>query len=174
MTQVSESAGTTLSGLRERGDGSRARRGRERPKTPPSERTRAAELVTFGFVGVASTLAYAVLYLALRQVMDAFVANALALLLTAVANTAANRRLTFGVRGGSGVVGDHVVGLLAFGLGLALTTGSLALLRAVWDAGHGTELVVLTVANAMASLLRFGALRLRIGSRLADRLEGLR
>ena len=50
-------------------------------------------------VGVASTLAYAVLYVLLRGPFPAFTANLLALLLTAVANTAANRRLTFGVRG---------------------------------------------------------------------------
>jgi putative flippase GtrA len=133
---------------------------------PPLIRSaRVIQLVRFGAVGVASTVAYALLYLLLRPVMDAFLANALALLLTAVANTAANRRLTFGVQGRSGVLGDHAVGLLAFGIGLALTTGSLAALKTFTEAGHGVELVVLTAANLMATLLRFGALQLRIGSR---------
>ncbi len=122
------------------------------------------QLIRFAVVGVASTLAYGLLFLALRLVLGAFAANALALLLTAVANTAANRRLTFGVRGASGLTGDHVVGLLAFGAGLALTTGSLALLHATSSPGRGAELLVLTVANALATLLRFVALKLRIGS----------
>ena len=46
---------------------------------------------------MASTLAYLLLYLLLRTGLGAQPANLLALLLTAVGNTAANRRLTFGV-----------------------------------------------------------------------------
>ena len=57
-----------------------------------------AQLVLFARVGAVSTLAYAVLCLALRGLGPAQAANALALLGTAVANTAANRRFTFGVR----------------------------------------------------------------------------
>ncbi len=61
-------------------------------------------------VGVASTIAYALLYLALRGPLGAGGANAVALALTAVANTAANRRLTFGVRGRAGLVRQHLMG----------------------------------------------------------------
>src|SRR5690349_1921310 len=56
-------------------------------------------IARFMAVGVASTLAYALLFLALRGLLGAGGANALALALTAVGNTAANRRLTFGLRG---------------------------------------------------------------------------
>jgi hypothetical protein len=92
--------------------------------TPPAVPVRPwRQLVRFAGVGAASTAAYALLYLVLRPLTGPFTANALALLLTAVANTAANRRLTFGVRGSSGMIGDHAVGLLAFGAGLALTPG---------------------------------------------------
>ncbi len=122
------------------------------------------QLIRFASIGVASTAAYAVLYLGLRMVLNAFVANGLALLLTAVLNTAANRRLTFGVRGGTGLAGDHAVGLLAFAAGLTLTTGSLALLRALSDPGHGIELLVLSVANVVATGLRFVALKFRISA----------
>src|SRR5918994_3362943 len=52
------------------------------------------KLVRFAGVGVASTLAYVLLYLLLRTGLGAQPANLLALLLTAVGNTAANRRLT--------------------------------------------------------------------------------
>lgn len=54
------------------------------------------EVLTFGAIGIASTAAYAVLYLAIRSVTGPAAANALALVITAVGNTAANRRLTFG------------------------------------------------------------------------------
>jgi putative flippase GtrA len=129
----------------------------------PTSRRPWRQLIRFAVVGVFCTGAYALLYWLLRPALGAFAANALALLLTAVANTAANRRLTFGVRGVSGVVGDHAVGLAAFGAGLALTTGSLAGLHLITDPSRLTELIVLMTANAMATLLRFAALRLRIG-----------
>ena len=50
--------------------------------------------------------------------------------LTAVANTAANRRITFGVRGRPGAVRHQAQGLAIFAVGLAVTTGSLWLLHA--------------------------------------------
>ena len=127
------------------------------------------QLLRFAGVGVASTAAYALLYLVLRPLIGPFSANALALLLTAVANTAANRRLTFGVKGNSGVLGDHVVGLLAFGAGLALTSGALAVLHAISDPARGTELVVLMAANALATLLRFVVLKLAFTRRTRAR-----
>src|SRR5207244_8607081 len=90
----------------------------------------------------------------------AYAANLLALVSTAVGNTAANRRLTFGVRGSAGAATHQLQGLIVFGLGLALTTGALAALNA-WApaAPHGVELLVLIVANALSTLLRFVAYR---------------
>ena len=55
--------------------------------------------VRFLGVGVCSTLAYALLFLALRGPSAPAWANALALAVTAVANTAANRLFSFRVRG---------------------------------------------------------------------------
>src|SRR6266581_1410940 len=57
------------------------------------------QIARFTVIGVASTIAYVVLFLLLRLAMPAQAANVISLLLTAVANTAANRRLTFGISG---------------------------------------------------------------------------
>jgi putative flippase GtrA len=110
-------------------------------------------------IGVASTLAYLMLYLLFRGVIGAQAANAVALLLTAVANTAANRRLTFGVRGRAGAARHQFRGLIAFGAGLALTSGALAMLHAFGGAGRGTEVVVLVAANLLATVVRFALYR---------------
>jgi glycosyltransferase involved in cell wall biosynthesis len=53
------------------------------------------QLPSFATIGVVSTLAYLGLFWVLRSALSAVAANALALLVTAVANTAANRRFTF-------------------------------------------------------------------------------
>ncbi|HEY0258561.1 MAG TPA: glycosyltransferase, partial [Lacisediminihabitans sp.] len=75
-----------------------------RPFDPPRPHGFFGQVVRFGIVGVVSTAAFALLYLLLQLVMPAQLANFLALLITTVANTAANRRFTFGVRGGAGAV----------------------------------------------------------------------
>ena len=59
----------------------------------------ARQAVRFGGIGLLSTVAYLSLFVVLRSAAGAQAANLLALLVTAVANTAANRRFTFGVRG---------------------------------------------------------------------------
>lgn len=118
------------------------------------------QLVRFAAVGVVSTLAHLLLFLLLRDPLGAYAANLVALLVTAVANTAANRRLTFGVRGRDGAAVQQFQGLIVFGLGLALTTGALALLAAAAPgASAAVELAVLVAANALATLLRFVAFR---------------
>ncbi len=73
-----------------------------------------------------------------------------------MANTAANRRLTFGIRGRGGAATAQFQGLLVFALGLALTSGTLAALH-VWDphAHRLVEMTFLVAANLAATLLRF-------------------
>ena len=114
------------------------------------------QLVRFAAIGVASTVAHLALFALLRTVTEAIVANVAALLITTIANTAANRSLTFGIRGRDGAARHQLQGLIVFWLGLGLTTGALALLGyALHDASRGIELAVIVVANAVATMVRF-------------------
>jgi putative flippase GtrA len=117
------------------------------------------QLVRFTAVGFASTAAYLVLFVLLQPGLGAQAANLTALLLTAVANTATNRRFTFGVRGRVNRATHQVQGIAVFLLGLGLTSGSLALVHASGSSGRLTEAVVLVSANLLATLLRFLLLR---------------
>jgi putative flippase GtrA len=133
--------------------------GRE-PLVPGVPHGMVGQMVRFGMVGVASTVAYALLYLALHPAMGAQAANLTALLLTAIGNTAANRAFTFGIRGRSDAARHQLHGLLVFAFGLAITSGSLYVLHR-FDPGVDkvVELSVLVVANLVATLARFVALR---------------
>ncbi|WP_179474774.1 glycosyltransferase [Mycolicibacterium vinylchloridicum] len=138
--------------------------GRE-PLVPGVPRGMVGQMVRFGLIGVASTIAFALLYLSLHPALGAQAANLTALLLTALANTAANRAFTFGIRGRAGAARHHVHGLLVFGFGLAITSGSLYLLhRFDPTVGKGVELSVLVVANLVATFVRFVALRRVFGA----------
>jgi putative flippase GtrA len=120
----------------------------------------AAQLARFAAIGAMSTVGHLLLYAALSPALGAQAANALALLLCALANTAANRRLTFGHRGRGSALRHHGKGLVVFLIGLALTSGSLAALHhAAPSAGHATDLAVLLAANLTATVLRFLLLR---------------
>ncbi|WP_138443949.1 bifunctional glycosyltransferase family 2/GtrA family protein [Sinomonas susongensis] len=125
------------------------------------------QLVRFGAIGVASTLAYAVLYLMGRVFMGAQAANFVALLITAVANTAANRRFTFGVLGAARLARHHFEGLIVFGMGWALTAGALAWMNSLQHPSQWLELAVLTLANLAATALKFLLFRLWVFRRRA-------
>jgi putative flippase GtrA len=136
----------------------RSQLGRGRVELPGVPVSLARQALRFAAVGVLSTVAYLLLFLLARPV-GAQAANLVALLVTAVANTAVNRRFTFGVRG-PGVVRHQVQGLVVFGLGLALTSGSLAALTTyVHHPAQALELTVLVAANLAATVLRFVLLR---------------
>ena len=132
-------------------------------------------VVRFLAIGVLSTLAYAILYLLLRGALGADAANALALALTAVANTQANRRFTFRIRGRTGLVRQHAQGAAVYLIALGLTAGALAVLQgldrrpAVW-----LEVAVLVVASTVATATRYVALRTVVFARARRAPAGVR
>jgi putative flippase GtrA len=120
----------------------------------------ARQIGQFTAIGVLSTLAYLGLYVVLRGGLGALAANAVALAITAVANTAANRRITFGVARRDGALRDQLRGLGVFALALALSSGALVLLHTVQpQPSRLTEITALLLANIGASALRFVLLR---------------
>ncbi|MBT2249743.1 bifunctional glycosyltransferase family 2/GtrA family protein [Arthrobacter sp. BHU FT2] len=138
-----------------------------RPIVPAGRPSFFGQVLRFGLVGVASTLAFALLYLMLQGPFGAQEANFLALLMTAVGNTAANRRFTFGITGPSKIFTQQVQGLVVFLLAWSITSSSLLVLHLLHpDAAPNVELLVLTVANILATLMRFVLLRLWV---FADR-----
>lgn len=120
-----------------------------------------AQLMRFGFIGLASTLCFSLLFLTFHSFMGAQWANFFALAISAVANTMVNRRLTFGVKDPA-TAGVHLFqGLLVFAATWALTSGALTLLTtASAPASPWETLLLLTGANAVATVLRFLVLRL--------------
>jgi glycosyltransferase involved in cell wall biosynthesis len=111
-------------------------------------------------IGVVSTLAYALLYVLLRGPLGAGGANALALALTAVANTQANRRFTFRIRGRAGLLRQHAAGGLVYVIALGLTAGALDVLRRLdRHPARLLEVAVLVGASTVATVTRYLALR---------------
>jgi putative flippase GtrA len=122
--------------------------------------TLSRQMLTFASIGVASTVAYAILYVLLRTFASPAVANVVALVATSLANTAANRRLTFGVRARSGFWVDQVAGMGALGVAIAITSAAIAVLHVTAPhAGVAAEIALLTGANAAATITRFYLLR---------------
>ena len=119
-----------------------------------------AQLARFSAVGVVSTLAYVLLYVVLRTAMPALGANTLALLVTAVANTAVNRRVTFGVRSATAHLRHQLQGIVVFAVGLGLTSGALVALHDLSpNAGRRLEVGVLVTAGIVATAVRFALFR---------------
>jgi putative flippase GtrA len=139
----------------------------------PDDLRLAGQLGRFLVIGVISTVAYVLLYLLLRTIMAAQAANATSLLVTAVANTAANRRVTFGIRGRRHAARHQVRGVIAFGIGLGLTSGALAALHAaVGTPGRAAEVTVLVAASLAATVVRFVLYRQWVFRGRRDRAPG--
>jgi putative flippase GtrA len=130
-------------------------------RRPPPAGT-GGELVAFATVGAVSTVAYFVLFLALRDVLGDLWANAVALTATMVANTGAHRAWTFGRRAAAAGRGgrwgrwrEWARATTVHVAGLALTTAAIVAARAVDGATTTSLVVLLPIASVLSTALRF-------------------
>jgi putative flippase GtrA len=118
------------------------------------------QLLRFTGVGIVCTVTSLALYALLRPWLGPQPANAAALIITSLMNTALNRRLTFKIAGRGKIARDHLSGLVVIVIALVLTGGSLGVLH--WfnpDAGMSDELLTTTLSGFLATAVRFVLLR---------------
>jgi len=134
--------------------------------TPGSLRTPAAEdpsligqLVRFASIGAVSTVVFGALFWVLAGPLGAVGADAVALAVCALANTAANRRLTFSLRGRVHRARHYTAGVSLAVLPFLATLVALGGLAVAGVDGLLARLVALTVVNGAATLGRFVVLR---------------
>jgi len=150
-----------------------------RPKGLRPERSNevaADRLLRFAGVGLISTLGYLFLFVAWRPILGALGANAVAMAIATLFNTAVHRELSHGRDGLVGRGRIILVVLSLYAISLALTTGALLIAGAVTSASLVIELIAITVANAVAAIFRFSVLRAwvfrpRFSTNPADILE---
>jgi glycosyltransferase involved in cell wall biosynthesis len=117
------------------------------------------QLLRFAGVGAISTLGYLFLFIAWRPLAGNYGANALALAICTLFNTAVHRELARNLHGPGhqGQFAGISAGLLT--LSLALTSLALMAAHALSATSLPVALVAVTLANATASVLRFAILR---------------
>ncbi|HEY5011684.1 MAG TPA: glycosyltransferase [Acidimicrobiia bacterium] len=127
------------------------------------------QLARFASIGAVSTIVFGALFVGLSRPLGWFGADVVALTVCSIANTAANRRLTFSLRGRSERARHFVAGLAVGALPLVLTLGTLVALSATGSASMLVALAALTAANGLATVARFVLLRSWVFRRLPDR-----
>ena len=117
------------------------------------------QLLRFAGVGVISTLGYLFLFVAWRPILGTLGANAVAMAIATLFNTAVHRELS---RTRDGLLRRGRIILVVtslYAISLALTTGALLIAGLVAPGALVPELVAITVANAVAAIFRFSVLR---------------
>jgi putative flippase GtrA len=118
------------------------------------------QLVRFTGVGIICTATSLALYALLRPWLGPQLANAVALVLTSLMNTALNRRLTFRIAGQRRMARDHLNGVIVIAVALVITGGSLGVLHWVHpEATVADELWTTTLSGFLATAVRFTMLR---------------
>ncbi|MCX2746669.1 GtrA family protein [Arthrobacter sp. MI7-26] len=118
------------------------------------------QLVPFTGVGIICTATSLALYALFRPWMGPQLANAAALTITSLMNTALNRRLTFKITGNRKRTRDHLNGLIVIAVALVITGGSLGVLHAFRPNATLTEdLWTTTLSGFFATAVRFTMLR---------------
>jgi len=132
---------------------------REDTRPAPRSDRLASQLVRFASIGVVSTVLFGFLFTVLTGPLGPVAAVVAAMAVCAVANTAANRRLTFALRGRADRRRHLAAGALLGLVPLGLSLGALGVLGLAGVTSTVARLVAVTAANASGSLARFVALR---------------
>jgi len=124
-----------------------------------SNEVAADQLLRFAGVGVVSTLGYLFLFVAWRPLLGAFGANAVAMAIATLFNTAVHRELSRSTDGQArrGRLFAVAGGLYLVSLGL--TTLGLVVAQLLAPSALVPQLVALTIANLLAAVFRFAVLR---------------
>jgi pyrimidine deaminase RibD-like protein/putative flippase GtrA len=131
------------------------------PGAPPEQaRDRlSSQLVRFASIGLVSTAVFGLLFTLLRGPLGAPGAVVVAMTACTAANTTANRRLTFALRGRAGAYRHLLVGAALSLVPLVLALAALGLLSLAGITSFGPQLLAVTLASGTGALLRFVALR---------------
>lgn len=120
----------------------------------------AGQLARFAVVGVGSTLLSVVLFWLFLQALPTQAASALSLVLSTIANTAVNRRFTFGRTDSEGATAAHVKSLVLLAMTIGVTALALWLLDLVVpEAETLASVVAFVIGNVIATIIRFALLR---------------
>jgi glycosyltransferase involved in cell wall biosynthesis len=124
-----------------------------------SNEVAADQLLRFAGVGVVSTLGYLFLFIAWRPLIGSLGANAVAMAIATLFNTAVHRELSRSTDGRARRGRLFAVAAALYAVSLACTT--LGLVVAQWAAPGALlpELLAITVANMIAAVFRFAVLR---------------
>jgi putative flippase GtrA len=129
------------------------------PGAPTAPAVFSDDLLRFAGVGVASTVAYAGLFAALEPALGSYWANTVAMGLCSLGNTAAHRGMSGTARFGLDRRQRLLTAGALFGVSLSVSTGALAVTRAVGLRSLAPELCIVTAATMGAAVIRFGILR---------------
>ena len=135
--------------------------GAARPTTDHSTTSAvfADELLRFAGVGAVSTVAYAALFAALEPAFGCYRANAVAIVLCSLGNTATHRGMAGAARHGLDGPQRLAVAAGLLGISVATTTVALTAVRTLGLHTLAAELGAVTAANAVAAVVRFAVLR---------------
>jgi putative flippase GtrA len=124
-----------------------------------SNEVTADQLMRFAGVGVVSTLGYLFLFVAWRPLLGAFGANAVAMAIATLFNTAVHRELSSSTDGRARRGRPFAVAGALYAVSLACTTLGLLVAQRLAPGALLPELVAITVANLVAAVFRFAVLR---------------
>ena len=124
-----------------------------------SNEVAADQLLRFAGVGVVSTLGYLFLFVAWRPLLGAFAANAVAMAIATLFNTAVHRELSRTTDGQARRGRLYAVAGGLYLVSLGLTTLGLVVAQWIDPSALLAEVVALTVANVVAAVFRFAVLR---------------